>query len=228
ECPISVCSGRVSDTIQLMVRRVGRVTKALFQLKEGDWVGLRGPFGKGFPVEHFRSQNLCLIAGGLGIAPIRSLWQYVLDHREEFGRLILVYGMKHSEDLLFGQELRLLMQRRDVEVFLAAEDTNVCLLPAVSMPVGRVTNLIELAALDSSFSAAVCGPPVMYRFVVESLNKRGITDDRIWLSLERHMKCGMGKCGHCFMGGKFICQAGPVMQLNELHLTPEVVELVER
>src|SRR5579883_1606622 len=95
ECPISVCSGKVDGGLQLTVRRVGRVTNALFQMSEGDWVGLRGPYGNGFPVEKFKGKNLCMVAGGLGVAPMRSLWQYVLDHREDYGKLILIYGMRH-------------------------------------------------------------------------------------------------------------------------------------
>lgn len=224
ECPISVCSGRVSDTIQLMVRRVGRVTNALFQLQEGDWVGLRGPFGHGFPIDRFKGKDLCMIAGGLGIAPIRSLWQYALDHREEFGKLILVYGMRQSDELLFRQEFKLLLRRRDIEVYLAAEDVLICELPPMAMQVGRVTDMIKLAAIGETFEAAVCGPPVMYKYVVEELRKKNVADEKIWLSLERHMKCGIGKCGHCFIGGRFTCKEGPVFQLSELALMHEVIE----
>ncbi len=224
ESPISVCSGRVSDTIQLMVRRVGRVTNALFQLQEGDWVGLRGPFGHGFPIDRFKGKDLCMIAGGLGIAPIRSLWQYALDHREDFGKLILVYGMRHSDELLFRQEFKLLLRRRDIEVFLAAEDVLICEWPPMAMQVGRVTDMLKLAPITENFETAVCGPPVMYKYVVDELRKKNVADEQIWLSLERHMKCGIGKCGHCFIGGRFTCKEGPVFQLSELGLMREVIE----
>ncbi len=224
ECPISVCSGRVSETIQLMVRRVGRVTNALFQLQEGDWVGLRGPYGHGFPIDRYKGRDLCMIAGGLGIAPIRSLWQYALDHREEFGKLVLVYGMRHSDELLFRQEFKLLLRRRDIEVYLAAEDVMICEWPPMAMQVGRVTDLIKMASIGESYEAAVCGPPVMYKYVVDELRKKNLSDEQIWLSLERHMKCGIGKCGHCFIGGRFTCKEGPVFQLSELGLMQEVIE----
>lgn len=224
ECPISVCSGRVSETIQLMVRKVGRVTDALFQMNEGDWVGLRGPYGHGFPVDRYKHKNLCMVAGGLGVAPIRSLWQYVLDHREDFGKLILIYGMKHSDELLFRQEFVQLLRRRDIDVFLAAEDIMVCELPRMPMQVGRVTSLIEMAPITGDFEVAICGPPVMYKYVIQELRKKGVGDSNIWLSLERQMKCGIGKCGHCFIGGRSTCQKGPVFQLTDLELLPEVIE----
>lgn len=224
ECPISVCSGRVGDTIQLLVRRAGRVTNALFQMVEGDWVGLRGPYGTGFPVDRYKHKDICMIAGGLGVAPIRSLWQYIIDHKEDFGKLILIYGMKHSDDLLFRQEFKLLLRRRDIDVFLAAEDLMVCEWPPMPMQVGRVTDLINLASVAESFQVAICGPPVMYKYVIASLRAKKVLDENVWLSLERHMKCGIGKCGHCFVGGRFTCQVGPVFQLTELALLPEVIE----
>ena len=112
EAPISVCSGRVGSSIELCVRRLGRVTNALFQMSEGDWVGLRGPYGTGFPLSTYQGKNLVLIAGGLGVAPIRSLWQYILNHRDNFGELILIYGMRHSIDLLFRAEFKLLLRAK--------------------------------------------------------------------------------------------------------------------
>lgn len=224
ECPISVCSGRVGDTIQLMVRKVGRVTSALFQMTEGQWVGLRGPYGNGFPVEQFKGKNLCLVAGGLGVAPIRSLWQYVIDHREDFGKLILIYGMRHSKFLLFRHEFQLLLRRKDVEVYIAAEDTVGPELPTVQVQLGRVTDMIDLAPITPDYAIAMCGPPVMYKYAVGRLQAKGIKDENMWLSLERHMKCGIGKCGHCFIGGRFTCKAGPVFSLAELGLLPEVIE----
>src|SRR5271170_5255937 len=189
EAPISVCSGRVGARIELCVRSVGRVTNALFQMEEGDWVGLRGPYGKGFPLPLYEGKDLVLIAGGLGVAPIRSLWQYVLDHRDHFGKVIVVYGMRHSIDLLFRQEFKVLLRRRDMEVYIAAEDVVGPELPPVSFQLGRVTDMLRLAPTTSEFQAAVCGPPVMYKYVVQELKQKGLPDDNIWLSLERHMKC---------------------------------------
>src|SRR4030095_3311863 len=207
ECPISVCSGRVGNSIELCVRRMGRVTNALFQIAEGDCIGLRGPYGNGFPLSLYEGKDLVLIAGGLGVAPIRSLWQYVLDHRERFGKVILVYGMRLSIDLLFRSEFKVLLRRHDMDVYIAAEDTVGPELPPVAFQLGSGTDMLKLAPITSGFQAAICGPPVMYRYVIEELRKKGVPDSDVWLSLERHMKCGIGKCGHCFVGGRFTCQA---------------------
>ena len=227
ECPISVCSGQTGEIFQLMIRRVGRVTNALFAMAEGEWVGLRGPYGHGFPVEQYKNKNLCLIAGGLGVAPIRSLWQYILNHRDDFGQLVIIYGMRHSNELLFRQEFKWLLRRRDVDVYIAAEDVVGPELPPIAFQLGRVTDMIRLAPLTADFQAAICGPPVMYKYVLKELYAKEIPDDNIWVSLERHMKCGIGKCGHCFIGGRFDCKAGPVFQLSDLSLTSEVMECYE-
>jgi sulfhydrogenase subunit gamma (sulfur reductase) len=224
ECPISVCSADINDRLELCVRRVGRVTNALFQLQEGAWVGIRGPFGNGFPVEKLAGRNVCMIAGGLGVAPIRSVWQWLLQRRELVGEITLIYGMRHSIDLLFRQEIKLLMRRPDLSVFVAAEEIVGPDLPPIATQLGRVTDMIRLASLDDTYEFLVCGPPIMYKFVISELKKKGIADERIWLSLERHMKCGVGKCGHCFIGGKFCCKQGPVFNLSEMRFMQEVVE----
>ena len=224
ESPISVCSGSVDGGIELCVRKVGRVTSALFNMTEGDWVGLRGPYGNGFPVDEMKGKNIVLIAGGLGVAPIRSLWQYVLDHREDFGEVVIIYGMRHSQLLLFRQEFKLLLRRRDMHVFIAAEEIIGPDLPTVSWQLGRVTDMIRLAEFGADYCAAICGPPVMYPYVLKELANRGLPERNIWVSLERHMKCAIGKCGHCFVGGRFTCRSGPVYRLDDLKFLPEVVE----
>ncbi len=226
EAPISVCSGSVDGTIQLCVHKTGRVTNALFDMIEGSWVGLRGPFGTGFPVQDFQGKDLVLIAGGLGVAPMRSLWQYLLDRRDSFGKIMIIYGMRHSQLLLFRHEFKLLLRRKDMSVYIAAEALIGPDLPSVSWQLGRVTDMIKLADIAPNYLAAVCGPPVMYKYVVNELRAKGLPDKNIWLSLERHMKCAIGKCGHCFVGGKFTCRDGPVYRLDTLRFIPEVVELM--
>ncbi|MBX3149709.1 FAD/NAD(P)-binding protein [Candidatus Obscuribacterales bacterium] len=224
ESPISVCSGRTDGTLELCVRKAGRVTGALFNLTEGDWVGLRGPYGIGFPIDDYLGKDIVLIAGGLGIAPIRSLWQYLLDRREDFGKIVLIYGMRHSQQLLFRQELKLLLRRSDMRVYIAAEEVIGPDLPTVSWQLGRVTDMIKQAEIDPGFVAAICGPPVMYKYVVEELKQKGLSPSQIWLSIERHMKCAVGKCGHCFVGGTFTCRDGPVFRMDSLRFLPEVIE----
>lgn len=224
EAPISICSGEVDRTLELCVHRIGRVTGALFKLSEGDWVGVRGPYGTGFPVQEYEGKNLVLIAGGLGIAPIRSLLQYILNRREKFGKVIVIYGMRHSSMLLFRQEFKWLLRREDLEVYVAAEEIVGPDLPAASWQLGRVTDLIQQTDLDETFEAAICGPPVMYQFVIDELLNKGIEHKNIWVSLERHMKCGIGKCGHCFIGGTFACKQGPVFNLLDASFLPEAQE----
>lgn len=226
ECPISVCTDLQDGVVELCVRRSGRVTDALFKLREGDWVGLRGPYGNGFPLETLQGKNLCLVAGGLGIAPIRSLLQFVLNRREQFGKLILIYGMRHSADLLFRHEMKQLIRRADIDVYIGAEEIGGPEVPPVPTQLGRVTDILRIAAIDESFESCVCGPPVMYPHVIRELKQKGVSESQVWLSLERHMKCGVGKCGHCFIGGHFTCQEGPVFCLSELRFMPEVVECV--
>jgi NAD(P)H-flavin reductase len=226
EAPISVCSDLHDGVVELCIRKAGRVTDALFKLREGDWVGLRGPYGKGFPVEQMEGQNVCLVAGGLGIAPIRSLLQYMLNRRERFGKIILIYGMRHSQDLLFRHEMKQLMRRADIDVFIGAEEIKGPEVPPVPTQLGRVTDMLRLAEITADFECAVCGPPVMYPYVVKELIAKGVPEHKMWLSLERHMKCGVGKCGHCFIGGTFTCQEGPVFRLSDLRFLPEVVECV--
>jgi sulfhydrogenase subunit gamma (sulfur reductase) len=225
ECPISLCSERNDEVLELCIRRAGRVTDALFKLKAGDWIGIRGPYGHGFPLDEFRGRDVCLIAGGLGIAPIRSLFQYVLTKRYQFGRVTVVYGMRHSIDLLFRHEFKALLTRDDIDIFIGAEEMmDGPELPPIPAQLGRVTDMIRLASLDSNFEVAVCGPPVMYPYVIKELKGKGIDEHNIWLSLERHMKCGIGKCGHCFIGGEFACQSGPVFQLSKLRFLAESTE----
>lgn len=224
EAPISVCSGKVDDKIQLCVRRVGRVTNALFQLRKGDRVGLRGPYGNGFPVEQLKGRNVILIAGGLGVAPLRSVWQYLLKHRGAYGRIILIYGARKEVDLLFAEELEALKCRGDIELEVAAEETEKhdhCELPIFR---GLITKPIHKVTIDDSFDAVICGPPGMYKYVIAELHDKGLTAPHIWVSLERHMKCGIGKCGHCFIGGRFTCMKGPVFNLQDLCEWPEAVE----
>lgn len=224
ECPISVCCGQVKETLQLCVRRIGRVTSALFQLQAGDCLFLRGPYGQGFPVDALRGKNIVLVAGGLGIAPVRSVWQYLLAHRKSYGRIVLIYGAHDLVDLLFRDELQEIAHGTGIELEIAAEETeksNWCEVPIFK---GVITRPLHALDLDASFAAVVCGPPAMYRYVIAELEAKGISPSDIFISLERHMKCGVGKCGHCFIGGRFACKAGPVFSVESMTAWPEAME----
>ncbi len=222
EAPISISSPPTrGDTIEICVRRSGSVTGALFELGKGSRVHIRGPYGRGFPVEAFKGRNLLLVAGGLGLAPLRSLLLYALDRRDEFGGLTLMYGTSSPDTVLFKYELLSFMDRDDLQYHYSVDrDTE----GIWKQYVGVVTGLFDRATLSASDTCAVlCGPPVMYRFVVERLRAIGFTDQQIYVSLERMMKCGVGKCGHCAIGEKYCCTDGPVFRLDEIQHIPEAL-----
>lgn len=209
EAPISISSTPSRPgVIELVVRRVGRVTEALHRLEQNAVVGLRGPYGNGWPLERVRRQDLLIIAGGLGMAPLRSLLNYVLDHRGEFGRVTVMYGARTPDDLLFRDELADLEARTDLDLLLAVDQN-----PDGGWPgrVGVVTTLFEGQEFTPQRCyALVCVPPVAFKYVAVELTKRGFPGERILMSLERKMQCGVGKCGYCNVGHKYTCLDGPI------------------
>ncbi len=208
EAPISICSSPTRrDSFELCVRRAGRFTAALHQLKVGDEVGIRGPFGVGFPVVPLEGNDVLLIAGGLGIAPLRSLIHFIIDNRRDFGKVDILLGSRDPASMLFCDELESWRKRIDLNFCCSVDRA----APEWQGNVGLITALIPGTSLDPLKTIAVaCGPPVMYRFVVDELLKKGIPESHIYLSLERHMKCGLGKCGHCQIHDVYCCQDGPV------------------
>ena len=222
EAPISISSPPSRPGIlELCVRRAGRVTAALYRMQANDLVGLRGPYGNGFPVSEIAGHDLLLAAGGLGMAPLRSLLWYTLDHRERFGNITLMYGARMPAAMLFRDELVSLAERADVN----------CLLTVDGDPTGTWKQRIGLlpALFDSvriepaRTYAAVCGPPVVYRLILERLLALGLRKDRILMSLERRMKCGVGKCGHCSVGYKYTCLHGPIFTYWDAINLPEMI-----
>lgn len=222
EAPISISSSPSRpEVLEMCVRRVGRMTDALYRLKTNDILGIRGPYGNGFPIEEMRGNNLLLIAGGLGMAPLRSLLWYALDNRDEFADVTLMYGAKSPDEMLFRDELVSLVDRTDMS----------CLLTVDADPTGKWENhigllptLFDYAEIDPATTyAAVCGPPVVYRFILEKLLERKFSKDRILMSLERRMKCGVGKCGHCSVGYKYTCIHGPIFTYWDAINLPEMI-----
>ncbi|MCJ7753796.1 MAG: FAD/NAD(P)-binding protein [Thermoanaerobaculales bacterium] len=223
EGPFSLPSAPTrSGILQLAIRRAGVLTNFLFDhVNEGDEVGLRGPLGNGFPIERFIDQDVLLVAGGLGMVPIRGLLQYLIDVRHLFGRVVLLYGSRSPEQVLFREELETLIRRRDAEILLSVDATNG---RPWSGREGVVTELLDDIEIDVRRTfAAACGPPVFYRFMLEKLVKRGFAKDRIFLSLERRMECGIGKCGHCAVGYTFTCLHGPVFSYWDAINLPELI-----
>ncbi len=223
EAPFSLPSSPTRrGSFELGIRRAGVLTSYLFDhLGEGDTVGIRGPLGNGFPVDRFGGHDLLLVAGGLGMVPLRGLLQYLVDSRENFGRVVLVYGSRSPDRVLFRDELELLARRGDAEILLTVDETGGS---AWDGRRGFVTELLDEVKLDSARSFAVaCGPPVFYKFVLEKLVAAGFGKDRILLSLERRMECGVGKCGHCAVGYTFTCLHGPVFSYWDAVNLPELI-----
>jgi len=214
EAPISVCSSPTRrDAFELCIRNAGRLTEALHRKKVGDEVGIRGPFGVGFPVVPLQGNDILLVAGGLGIAPLRSLINYILDNRRDFGRVDILLGCRDPESMLFSDELALWEERVDIN-FCCSVDR--C-APDWEGNVGVIASLIPGVTIDPLKTfAVVCGPPVMYRSVVDKLLEKGVPHSQIYLSLERHMKCGLGKCGHCQIQNIYCCQDGPVFSYDRI------------
>jgi len=215
EAPISISSSpsRSNGSFELCVRRVGDVTNALHRLEAGAQVGIRGPFGRGFPYEKFRGKDVLFAPGGLGLAPLRSLINQVLDERSNYGKVTILYGARNPAELLFKEELEEWAGRDDVDLHVTVDrgDEN------WQGNIGVITTLFRKVSLNPRNTVAItCGPPVMYRFVLMELLGKGISNGNIYLSLERHMKCGVGKCGHCQINDVYACQSGPVFPYSEI------------
>jgi NAD(P)H-flavin reductase/NAD-dependent dihydropyrimidine dehydrogenase PreA subunit len=223
EAPISLSSSPTKKgTFEVCVRKIGNVTSKLHQLNVGDKVGIRGPFGNGFEIESLKKKDLLFIAGGLGIAPLRSLINYVFDNRKDFGRVFLLYGCKEPKELLFGDELAIITSKENVEF---KPTVNWCPENEVwNGNIGVITTLIPQVSFDPEKTIALlCGPPVMYKFVIADLKKQNVPDDHIIMSLERRMKCGVGKCGHCQINQIYVCKDGPVFNYSKIKGVPEAL-----
>ena len=216
EAPISVASSPTrGDFFEMGVRRAGSLTGALHQLGAGAAIGIRGPFGRPFDLSRLRGRDLLLISGGCGLAPMRSLIQYCEDRPEEFGLITILYGAKSPADTLFKDELA----AWEASARFACSRTvdSVTGGDCYSGNVGLITALVPPLDVDADRTVAVIvGPPVMYRPVIAELVKKGLDSGRIAVSLERQMRCGVGKCGHCAIEHLYCCQDGPVFWLNEI------------
>ncbi len=195
--------------LEFCIRNVGTLTSTLFGLKENHTIGIRGPYGNGFPIEKMEGKDILIVAGGMGVAPLRSLLLYVLDNRDKFGKLSYLHGARNPGEMLFREEFMQLKEREDLHCLLSVDkdDTG-----KWTEKVGVVTTLFkDLGPIDAKNTvAAVCGPPIMYKFVMQNLVQLGIPKHQILMTLERRMKCGIGKCGHCAIEYLYTCIDGPV------------------
>jgi NAD(P)H-flavin reductase len=214
EVPISI-SGDPARPERLVhtIRAVGAVTRALQRLQRGDVVGVRGPYGSPWPVKQAEGRDLVIVAGGIGLAPLRPALYHVLLHRALYGRVVLLYGARTPKDLLFTRELREWRGRFDMEVEVTVDRAT----SAWQGSVGVVTRLVDRAPFDAAGAIAfVCGPEVMIRYSAQALQQRGVADAGIFISMERNMKCGVGLCGHCQFGPWFVCREGPVLPYDRV------------
>ena len=210
EAPISV-SGIGEDTVDLTIRRVGKVTNEIFEHYAGDKLFLRGPYGNGFDVELYKGKELIVVAGGTGVSPVKGIIDYFSEHPEEVKGFSLIAGFKSPEDILFIEDFKRWQQTWRVTLTVDQADEG------SGYQTGLVTTYIpDLEIADQSEAAAiVVGPPVMMKFAVAELLKRGIQEEQIWISHERKMCCGIGKCGHCKIDDTYICLDGPVFQYGK-------------
>jgi NAD(P)H-flavin reductase len=221
EMPISICGHSPHrQTIAHTTRAVGTVTRAMAKLKRGGLLGVRGPFGSAWPMEAAVDRDVVLIAGGIGLAPLRPVMDRLLRRRGQTGRVVLLCGARTPEDMLYARELECWGEKCEVHVTVDRATG------AWSGNIGVVTTLIPRMPFDPETAIAmVCGPEIMMRFTVRELQKRGVSANRIFLSLERNMKCATGVCGHCQFGPEFVCKDGPVFPYDRVKPWLEINEL---
>lgn len=210
------------ETVLHTIRAVGSVTQGLCALKRGQTVGLRGPFGTAWPVTQAREQDVVVVAGGIGLAPLRPAIYHLLAQREHYGRIVILYGARSPLDMLYQRELEQWRSRFDLDVLVTVDHAT----SGWYGHVGVVTTLVKRVAFDPlSTVAMTCGPEIMMRFAVRSLIERGVAASSVYVSMERNMKCAVGFCGHCQLGPTFICKDGPVFALPRIAPLWEVREM---
>jgi NAD(P)H-flavin reductase len=214
EVPISICGDpEHPETLTHTVRAVGAVTNAIYALAAGDTIGIRGPYGTAWPVGDATGRDVVIVAGGIGLAPVRPAIYRVLHHRSSYEAFSLVYGARTPEDLLFGDEIPAWKGRFDMNVQVTVDRGG----PGWMGDVGVVTPLLNRIAFNPiNTTAIMCGPEIMMRVVARDLIGRGLPISDLFISLERNMKCGIGHCGHCQIGSHFICKDGPVVRYDEV------------
>lgn len=220
ECPIGIASSPTeTGTIKFTIKKMGTVTSSFHNSDIGDTIGVRGPLGNGWPMEELKGQNIVVIGGGFAFSTLRSLVLYVLDdkHRKDYGDITVIYGNRDSGEVLYRDVLEEWEKRDDIEVVLTIDREE----EGWTRKVGFVAAIVkEVAPSPDNAVAIICGPPIMIRTAVDELVKIGWKDEKILNSLEMRMKCGIGKCGRCNIGEKFVCIDGPVFSLAELKKMP--------
>jgi len=221
ECPIGIASSPTEkDSVKFTIKRMGRVTTAIHNSEVGDIIGIRGPLGNGWPVEEMKGKNIVIIGGGFAFSTLRSLTEYLLDdnHRSDYGDITIVYGNRNSREVLYEQDLERWQKRDDIKVILTIDQEE----EDWDGRVGYVAPVVkEVSPSPENSIATVCGPPIMIETTIDVLEELNFDHKQILNSLEMRMKCGVGKCGRCNIGNKFVCVDGPVFSLAELKKMPK-------
>jgi NAD(P)H-flavin reductase len=214
EIPVSISGDPLGGgALMHTIREVGTVTRAMARLKPGDSIGVRGPFGSHWPVESATGADVIIVAGGIGLAPLRPVIYEVIGNRSRYGRMILLYGARAPKEILYQRQLKTWGGSFDMDVHVTVDRGE----RGWNGEIGVVTGLIRRAPLDRRGAVAlICGPEIMMRFSAQELLRRGMDKDRIYVSMERNMKCGVGLCGHCQYGSKIICKDGPVYRYDDI------------
>jgi len=223
EVPISISGDPAKPAVLVhTTREVGTVTRAMRKLKPLDSLGVRGPFGTRWPVTPARGADVVIVAGGIGLAPLRPALYQILAARKHYGKVVLLYGTRTPADILFRRELQQWHSRFDLEVHVTVDRA----MSNWRGNVGVVTSLVARAPFDPySTLAMVCGPEIMMRFTVQELERRNVAVENIYLSMERNMKCAVGWCGHCQFGPTFICKDGPVFRYDRIQALLAIREI---
>jgi len=214
EVPISISGDpQIATTLTHTIREVGTVTKVMRSMKAGDTVGVRGPYGTTWPVDEAEGNDVVVVAGGIGLAPLRPVIYHLLANRDKYGKVVLLYGTRMPEDIIFRKDLERWRARFDLDLHVSVDRAT----GPWRGNVGVVTTLIPRASFDPQNTIAMlCGPELMMRFTVIELERRGVDHSQIYLSMERNMKCGVGLCGHCQLGPRFVCKDGPVYRCDRV------------
>jgi sulfite reductase subunit B len=221
EAPISICSCPSNDEyFEMTVRNVGMLTNRMHQMADGAKFGVRGPFGTTFPMDEMKGKDLVMVAGGIGLPPLRSLILPVMENRDQFGKVFILFGTRTPQEILFAEDLKAWNEVPNTTVLQTVDQGD----ETWDGNVGVVTTLFPHVSVDPDNTyAAIVGPPIMYKFVVMELAKLGVADERIFMSLERRMKCGVGKCGHCQINQVCVCMDGPVFRYSEARDMTEAI-----
>ena len=208
-----------SRFLEFSIKKCGCLTEWLHQMDVGQQVTIRGPYGKPFPVEgDLKGQDLLFVAGGIGLAPLRSVINYARDHREAYGKIRIVYGARSKDDLVdYPEIVDTWCREAGIEVFLTIDRPH----EGWDGHVGFVPNYVTELGFDPQGRVLVCGPPIMIKFVLQALEGLGFTREQVYTTMELRMKCGVGKCGRCNIGNKYVCKDGPVFRFDELAELPD-------